>query len=157
MLLLLLRGRRELLQLRLRRRHLVRVRRPLRPLLLRLRRLRLLRLLLELRLLQGRRRLMLLRLRWQRPEGRLRRLLLLRLPRRLLHMLPLLLPGEVRARVGSRSDCGGIVAEQWHGAASRMLSGQSRVKAVLQVLRLLKRCTLAVLTSRRGQGDLEHG
>jgi hypothetical protein len=111
MLLLLRRGRREQLLLRLRRQ---RPNGQLRRLLLRLldRRPRLLRLLLELGLLQGRRGLLLLRLRWQRPNGRLRRLLLRRLPRRLLHVLPLRLPREVRARVGSRSDFGGSIARQ---------------------------------------------
>ena len=144
--LLLLRGRRELLLLRLR------WQRPngqLRRLLLRLldRRPRLLRLLLELGLLQERRGLLLLRLRWQRPNGRLRRLLLLRLPRRLLLLLPLLLPGEVRARVGSRSDCGGSVAGHGHNAIRAGRCNRCSIHATLLVHWSLDCCTVGIISS----------
>ena len=109
----LLRGRRGLLLLRLRwRRPNGRLRRLLRQLLAR--RPRLLRLQLELGLLHERRRQQLLRLRWHRPNGRVRRLLLQGLARRL-PLLPLLLPGEVRAQVGSRSDFGGRSAAAVRG------------------------------------------
>ena len=161
LLLLLLRGRRELLLLRLRRRRLlVRERRPLMLPLLRLltRRPRLLRLLLELRLLHGRRRLLLLRLRRQRPNGRLRRLLLLRLLRRPMHVLPLRLAVEARARDGFTNRFrGGSFAGREQRAVQGGCGNQRKIIATLQLLRLHNCCWLAVLRGRRGPGDLEHG
>jgi len=146
LLLLLRRGRRELQLLRLR------WQRPngqLRRLLLRLlvRRPQLLMLLLELGLLLERRGLLLLRLRWQRPKGRLRRLLLRRLPRRLLRVLPLLLPRKVRARVGSRSDCGGSNVRQEHYA----------VRAGGRIIGLVVAALPMHVFCNSGDGDLEHG
>ena len=158
LLLLLQRGRRKLQLQRLRRRRPHgRTRRRLPQ--LQVRRHRLLQgLLLELRLLRGRRGQRRRRQRRHRPNGRMGRLLLRRLARRPVRVQPLLLPREVRARVGSRIDCGGSNAGQRQFAVV-----DGRIVAVKQLLAMLLNAPLLrfllVLHNlwSNGKGDLEHG
>jgi hypothetical protein len=118
-------------------------------------------LLLELRLLHGRRGQRRRRQRRHRPNGRMGRLLLRRLARRPVRVQPLLLPREVRARVGSRSDCGGSIAGQMQFAGVKGVKG--RIVAVKQLAALLLNapllCFLLVLLicCSSGERDLEHG
>ena len=89
------------------------------------------------------------------------RLLLRRLARRPVRVQPLLLPREVRARVDSRSDCGGSIAGQMQIAGVNGI--HCRIVAVKQLVALLLNapllCFLLVLhhICNNGDGDLEHG
>jgi len=86
------------------------------------------------------------------------RLLLRRLARRPVRVQPLLLPREVRARVGSRIDCGGSNAGQWQFA-----DVDGRIVAVKQFFALLLNAPLLRFLlvlhhfCSNGDGDLEHG
>ena len=158
LLLLLQRGRRKLLLQRLRRRRPHgRTRRRLPQ--LQVRRHRLLQgLLLELRLLRGRRGQRRRRQRRHRPNGRMGRLLLRRLARRPVRVQPLLLPREVRARVGSRIDCGGSIAGQRQFAVidCRIIATKQLLELLLNAPMLRFLLLLHNLCSI-GEGDLEHG
>ena len=86
------------------------------------------------------------------------RLLLRRLARRPVRVLPLLLPREVRARVGSRIDFGGSIAGQKQFALNgRRVIATTQLHASLLNARMLRFLLLLRGLSSTGDRDLEHG
>ena len=85
------------------------------------------------------------------------RLLLRRLARRRMGRLPLL-PREVRARVGSRIDCGGSNAGQGqYAVVGRRNVAFKQLLALLVSAPLLHILLVLHPLCCKGDGDLEHG